>query len=263
MLFTAKSRAINYTAYNSVSASAGTSLYISQRCNSRLLVHYGDHDREQPGGSVQSCPGKATAGRLLWDHPHPGERKLCCGEAGETQSHQNTGQQLFYSNCAFVFTVIWRCKTCNYFVFYLHFFFQVAIKIIDKTRLNPPNLEKIYREVQIMKLLNHPHIIKLYQVCIIFHLPAALLSDVHVFVWVQKGVCNGGLCYWTCVTSSLSPDTCCVARSVTAPCAGNQFESINESGGRMQWSEKLFKVGAYLFLSKTMPCCRALCLVIV
>ncbi|KAJ0070283.1 hypothetical protein NL108_007631, partial [Boleophthalmus pectinirostris] len=40
----------------------------------------------------------------------------------------------------------------------------VAIKIIDKTRLNPSNLEKIYREVQIMKLLNHPHIIKLYQV---------------------------------------------------------------------------------------------------
>ncbi|XP_023287136.1 serine/threonine-protein kinase SIK2-like, partial [Seriola lalandi dorsalis] len=40
---------------------------------------------------------------------------------------------------------------------------QVAIKIIDKTRLNPSNLEKIYREVQIMKLLNHPHIIKLYQ----------------------------------------------------------------------------------------------------
>lgn len=45
-------------------------------------------------------------------------------------------------------------------------FLQVAIKIIDKTRLNPSNLEKIYREVQIMKLLNHPHIIKLYQVCI-------------------------------------------------------------------------------------------------
>ncbi|XP_006894004.1 PREDICTED: serine/threonine-protein kinase SIK1 [Elephantulus edwardii] len=41
---------------------------------------------------------------------------------------------------------------------------QVAIKIIDKTRLDPGNLEKIYREVQIMKLLNHPHIIKLYQV---------------------------------------------------------------------------------------------------
>lgn len=45
----------------------------------------------------------------------------------------------------------------------------MAIKIIDKTRLNPSNLEKIYREVQIMKLLNHPHIIKLYQVrCMVF-----------------------------------------------------------------------------------------------
>ncbi|XP_067897422.1 serine/threonine-protein kinase SIK2-like isoform X2 [Heterodontus francisci] len=41
---------------------------------------------------------------------------------------------------------------------------RVAIKIIDKSRLDPRNLEKIYREVQIMKLLNHPHIIKLYQV---------------------------------------------------------------------------------------------------
>ncbi|XP_012892420.1 PREDICTED: serine/threonine-protein kinase SIK1-like, partial [Dipodomys ordii] len=40
---------------------------------------------------------------------------------------------------------------------------QVAIKIIDKTRLDSGNLEKIYREVQLMKLLNHPHIIKLYQ----------------------------------------------------------------------------------------------------
>lgn len=67
--------------------------------------------------------------------------------------------------------------------------FQVAIKIIDKTRLNPSNLEKIYREVQIMKLLNHPHIIKLYQVCIIFYPPAVLLFVVHVFVCVQNAVC--------------------------------------------------------------------------
>lgn len=41
---------------------------------------------------------------------------------------------------------------------------QVAIKIIDKTQLDAVNLEKIYREVEIMKLLDHPHIIKLYQV---------------------------------------------------------------------------------------------------
>ncbi|KAJ8004160.1 hypothetical protein DPEC_G00155900 [Dallia pectoralis] len=41
---------------------------------------------------------------------------------------------------------------------------QVAIKIIDKTRLEPSELKKIYREVQVMKRLNHPNIIKLYQV---------------------------------------------------------------------------------------------------
>ncbi|KAK9981035.1 hypothetical protein ABG768_000604 [Culter alburnus] len=41
---------------------------------------------------------------------------------------------------------------------------EVAIKIIDKTRLDESDLEKINREVQIMKLLKHPYIIKLYQV---------------------------------------------------------------------------------------------------
>ncbi|KAM5125402.1 serine/threonine-protein kinase SIK2-like [Mantella aurantiaca] len=41
---------------------------------------------------------------------------------------------------------------------------QVAIKIIDKTRLDRTNLEKIYREIQIMKRLRHPNIIRLYQV---------------------------------------------------------------------------------------------------
>ncbi|CAG5129271.1 unnamed protein product, partial [Candidula unifasciata] len=40
----------------------------------------------------------------------------------------------------------------------------VAIKIIDKTQLDEVNLKKVYREVQIMKLINHNHIVKLYQV---------------------------------------------------------------------------------------------------
>lgn len=65
---------------------------------------------------------------------------------------------------------------------------QVAIKIIDKTRLNSSNLEKIYREVQIMKLLNHPHIIKLYQVRIIVHLSAAV-SVCHACVYMCAGHC--------------------------------------------------------------------------
>ncbi|XP_075232862.1 uncharacterized protein LOC142331083 isoform X2 [Lycorma delicatula] len=41
---------------------------------------------------------------------------------------------------------------------------EVAIKIIDKSQLDAVNLEKVYREVDIMKLLDHPHIIKLFQV---------------------------------------------------------------------------------------------------
>ncbi|KAL7981644.1 hypothetical protein Chor_005732 [Crotalus horridus] len=41
---------------------------------------------------------------------------------------------------------------------------MVAIKIIDKTQLDEENLKKIFREVQVMKMLCHPHIIRLYQV---------------------------------------------------------------------------------------------------
>ncbi|XP_055840590.1 serine/threonine-protein kinase SIK2 isoform X2 [Episyrphus balteatus] len=41
---------------------------------------------------------------------------------------------------------------------------EVAIKIIDKSQLDTSNLQKVYREVEIMKRLDHPHIIKLYQV---------------------------------------------------------------------------------------------------
>ena len=41
---------------------------------------------------------------------------------------------------------------------------EVAIKIIDKTQLNPSSLQKLFREVRIMKHLDHPNIVKLYQV---------------------------------------------------------------------------------------------------
>ena len=41
---------------------------------------------------------------------------------------------------------------------------EVAIKIIDKTQLNAGSLQKLFREVRIMKTLDHPNIVKLYQV---------------------------------------------------------------------------------------------------
>lgn len=44
------------------------------------------------------------------------------------------------------------------------YFIQVAIKIIDKGKLDKTNLAKVYREVQVLKLLEHPNIVRLYQV---------------------------------------------------------------------------------------------------
>ncbi|XP_013407880.1 MAP/microtubule affinity-regulating kinase 3 isoform X2 [Lingula anatina] len=41
---------------------------------------------------------------------------------------------------------------------------EVAIKIIDKTQLNPSSLQKLFREVRIMKMLDHPDIVKLFEV---------------------------------------------------------------------------------------------------
>ncbi|RUS70223.1 hypothetical protein EGW08_022016 [Elysia chlorotica] len=41
---------------------------------------------------------------------------------------------------------------------------EVAIKIIDKTQLNPSGLQKLFREVRIMKMLDHPNIVKLFEV---------------------------------------------------------------------------------------------------
>lgn len=40
----------------------------------------------------------------------------------------------------------------------------VAIKVIDKTQRSESDLTKIYREIEILKKLRHPHIIRLYQV---------------------------------------------------------------------------------------------------
>ena len=48
-------------------------------------------------------------------------------------------------------------------------FVQVAVKIIDKQQLDEENLRKVYREVDIMKKLDHTNIIRLYQVCLVMN----------------------------------------------------------------------------------------------
>lgn len=91
---------------------------------------------------------------------------------------------------------------------------QVAIKIIDKTQLDAVNLEKIYREVQIMKMLDHPHIIKLYQVSLwiqhaMFSWPSLqdaerspLFSCLSRWLFVRS--CD--LFLFVCLSLSLCPD---------------------------------------------------------
>lgn len=47
-------------------------------------------------------------------------------------------------------------------ILFCFLYFQVAIKIIDKTQLNPGSLQKLFREVRIMKMLDHPNIGETY-----------------------------------------------------------------------------------------------------
>ncbi len=41
---------------------------------------------------------------------------------------------------------------------------KVAVKIIDKGRLTDQELQHLHHEVRVMKLIRHPHIVRLYQV---------------------------------------------------------------------------------------------------
>ena len=64
------------------------------------------------------------------------------------------------------------------------FCLQVAIKIVDKTKLDKDNLTKITREIEIMKKMKHPHIIKLYQVMQtdkVFYLVTEYVSGGEIF----------------------------------------------------------------------------------
>lgn len=64
----------------------------------------------------------------------------------------------------------------------MFFLLQVAIKIIDKSQLDASNLQKVYREVDIMKRLDHPHIIKLYQVSHHTYFLSLVLKSVYHFL---------------------------------------------------------------------------------
>uniref|UniRef100_A0A5K3EWB8 non-specific serine/threonine protein kinase n=1 Tax=Mesocestoides corti TaxID=53468 RepID=A0A5K3EWB8_MESCO len=60
---------------------------------------------------------------------------------------------------------------------------EVAVKVIDKGKLNEASLSKLFREVRVMKQLNHPNIVKLYEV---------IESERHVYL-VMEFAANGEL----------------------------------------------------------------------
>ncbi|KAJ8686677.1 hypothetical protein QAD02_022471 [Eretmocerus hayati] len=66
---------------------------------------------------------------------------------------------------------------------------EVAIKMIDKGRLDPINLAKVYREVEIMKQLKHPHIVKLYQVMetdYLLYMVCEYVSNGEIFDYIKR-----------------------------------------------------------------------------
>ncbi|XP_023704493.2 serine/threonine-protein kinase MARK2 isoform X6 [Cryptotermes secundus] len=105
------------------------------------LMRTGDgNDASYEGGESASSTGRVSSSRSRTsDEPHIGKYKLLktIGKGNfakvKLAKHVPTGK-------------------------------EVAIKIIDKTQLNPGSLQKLFREVRIMKMLDHPNIVKLFQV---------------------------------------------------------------------------------------------------
>ncbi|CAH8491939.1 unnamed protein product [Heterobilharzia americana] len=93
---------------------------------------------QQHNGNIQE-PNRPLRWRVIDDQPHVGKYKFIrtIGKGNfakvKLASHVITGQ-------------------------------QVAIKIIDKTQLSPSSRQKLFREVRLMKLLDHPNIVKLFEI---------------------------------------------------------------------------------------------------
>jgi serine/threonine protein kinase len=58
--------------------------------------------------------------------------------------------------------------------------YQVAVKIVDKTDIDPENLQKVWREIEIMRQLAHRHIIQLYQAALRTRKPQFSLAGTFV-----------------------------------------------------------------------------------
>lgn len=70
----------------------------------------------------------------------------------------------------------------------------MAIKIIDKSRLDPADRKKLEREITVMKSLIHPYIIRLYEVRMKINKSYAIFSflgnGIEKFDLFSYGICS-------------------------------------------------------------------------
>ena len=63
---------------------------------------------------------------------------------------------------------------------------SVAVKIVEKSDLDEENLQKISREIEIMRHLNHPSIIRLFQVRQTFGFSIIFSNTCLLKFWILK-----------------------------------------------------------------------------
>ncbi|XP_019950666.1 serine/threonine-protein kinase SIK3 homolog isoform X1 [Paralichthys olivaceus] len=109
----------------------------------------GSQNRAQPSSGISHSSRTSTAPGCITNPGHSSATRLPPARVGHYEIERTIGKGNF-AVVKLATHIITKAK--------------VAIKIVDKTQLDDENLKKIFREVQIMKLLKHPHIIRLYQV---------------------------------------------------------------------------------------------------
>uniref|UniRef100_A0A667YUK5 non-specific serine/threonine protein kinase n=1 Tax=Myripristis murdjan TaxID=586833 RepID=A0A667YUK5_9TELE len=109
----------------------------------------GSQNRAQPSSGISHSSRNTPAAGCITNPGHPSATRPPPARVGYYEIERTIGKGNF-AVVKLATHIITKAK--------------VAIKIVDKTQLDDENLKKIFREVQIMKMLRHPHIIRLYQV---------------------------------------------------------------------------------------------------
>ena len=79
-------------------------------------------------------------------------------------------------------------------------FVQVAIKILDKSKITDVNdVERVSREIHILKIVRHPHIIQLYET----------IETPNKLFLIMENCCNGELFSFITSKNKLKEEEAC------------------------------------------------------